>query len=378
MKLKYSDPQRNIVNLANSIVKRFGVTPFHETIPEFDALLRNHERIVVMLFDGMGTALLERHLSPGALLRRQRYSTITSTFPPTTVAATNGFLSARHPIETGWLGWSQRFEEYGANIDLFNGRENITKEPRVPPEDIRAKLAYEDIMIHIKRQNPHMHVSSVWPAIVKKEGAADLPQFFTMMDGQAALIGPKFVYGYWVEPDLTSHEKGVGHPDVGRTIRAINDGVRALAAKHASTLFIVLSDHGLIDVAFEAIEHNPKIFKLLEHPFSNEPRSANFYIKKGKQRVFAKLFKKHYGDRYILLTRREIINDHWYGLGDAHPRSLDFIGDFVAVATDKYCLDHLRDGKIAHGDIKAHHAGLTSDEMLIDVIAVNRTIEKKN
>jgi len=371
MKITYPDFHNSIVNLANSLLKRFGVAPFHDTIKEFDELLERHDRVFVLLFDGMGTALLRNHLSPGALLRRQHFKTITSTFPPTTVAATNGLLSGRYPIETGWLGWAQYFEEYGASIDLFNGKNNLTKEPLVDPDHIRQKLDYDDIMTLIKKANPSLYVNSVWPYI-KPNGADTVERFFEMLDGEAAVVGPKFVYGYWVQPDLACHDLGVGPSEITRVIRDINDRVEALAKRHASTLFLVLADHGLIDVEFVNPYADKRLDSLLVRPFTNEPRSANFYVKAKKQRRFSKIFNKRYGPHFILKSRKDILDEGWYGQGEAHERVAGFLGDFVAVATDKFTFDQLKDGQMAHGDMKAHHAGLTEDEMLIDVIAINR------
>jgi len=375
MKITYSEPGNDIVNLSNSFLKRFGVTPFHDTIKEVDDLIAKHDQIIVMLFDGMGKALLERHLSAGALLRRNKLKTITSTFPPTTVASTNGLLSGRYPIETGWLGWAQYFSEHDANIDVFSGRDNITKEPRVDPDTIKAKLAYDDIIELIKRTNPAMHVTSVWPSF-RQGGAETVEQFFASINKEASVIGPKFVYGYWVQPDLDCHDAGVTSEKIGHIIRDINDRMEKLAKRHASTLFIVLADHGLIDVEFVSPYADKRLSSLLVRNFSNEPRSANFYVKTGKERRFARIFNKLYGRNFILKTRKDILNEEWYGKGAPHPSTDEFIGDFVAVATDKYSFDQIREGKMAHEEMKAHHAGLTEPEMLIDVIALNKSVRK--
>jgi hypothetical protein len=371
MKIKYSQTNNNIVNFSNSLLAHFGVVPFHETIKRVDDVIKNADRIAVLLFDGLGTALINKHLPKGAWLPRHHLHTITSTFPPTTVAATNGLLSGRYPIETGWLGWSQYFQEVAANVDLFSGKNNLTKEPLLDPNHIRELLDYPSILTLIKDKNPTYHVTSVWPSIVRPEGAKSLDEFFTMMSGQCAVAGPSFVYGYWVSPDLEIHDFGTNHPNVKKVIRAINDGVETLSKQHPTTLFLVLSDHGLIDVEFISEQENDLLFSMLERPFSNEPRSANFYVKKGKHKAFAKLFNQRYGRQFILKSRQQIIEEQWYGKGDPHPITDKFIGDFLAISVDKASFDHLKEGKLAHGDVKGHHAGLTEDEMNIDIMAIN-------
>ena len=371
MKIKYSDPQNSIVNFSNSLLKRFGVPVFHESIPSIDKLLEKHSKVFVVLFDGLGTALIEKHLPRGAALKRNRVHTMTSTFPPTTVAATNGFLSGRFPIETGWLGWSQYFPEHNTNLDLFTGRDNLTKEPRMSGDAIRALLDYQDILTLIKRHNPTMHVTSVWPSI-KPGGAETIDSFFKMLDAEATIVGDKLVYGYWIQPDLDTHEHGVDSPEIARTIRDINDRMETLAKRHASTLFLVIADHGLVDIDFVNEQENKRLFALLERPFSNEPRAANFYVKSKKQRAFYKLFTKTYGSHFILKSKDEVLKEQWYGPGVPHPMCDGFIGDYLAIATDRASFDHDKDGRLAHEDMKAHHAGLTIDEMNIDIVALNR------
>jgi hypothetical protein len=371
MKITYSNPQNSIVNFSNSLLKHFGVTPFHETIPAIDAVLANHRQVAVLLFDGMGQALIRKHLPEGAFLRRNFTHTMTSTFPPTTVAATNGLLSGRHPIETGWLGWAQYFKEHDANVDLFSGRHNLTKNPLVSGEDIRRRLDYEDIMTLIGKQNPDLKVDSVWPSF-RPDGVERVEDFFIQVDCKLSEVGPKFVYGYWVQPDLDTHEHGVDHPHIKKIIRDINNRLEELAQRHQTTLFLIIADHGLIDIDFVAETSDRRLFEMLERPYSNEPRAANFYVKPKCLRAFPRRFNRLYGDKFILKTRRQVLDENWYGSGTPHPSTAEFIGDFLAIATDRASFDHLHDDTIAHLGMKAHHAGLTESEMLIDVMALNK------
>lgn len=371
MKIKYSETSNNIVNFSNSLLAHFGVKTFHETIPAIDHALKGHTRICVLLFDGLGATLIAKHLPKGAWLPRHHLHTMTSTFPPTTVAATNGLLSGRYPIETGWLGWAQYFEEVNTNVDLFSGKNNLTKQLLLNPDTIRSKLEYEDILTLVKKQKPELYVNSIWPSIVRPDGAQNLDDFLAKVNKECAQPGPSFLYGYWVSPDLEIHDYGTNHIAVKKVIRAINDGVETLTKRHPTTLFLVLSDHGLVDVSFFSETENKKLFAMMERPFSNEPRSANFFVKAEKHQAFAKLFNKSYGRDFILKTRKQVFEEQWYGVGQPHPMSEKFIGDFLAVAINPTSFDHLKEGQLAHGDVKGHHAGLTEGEMLIDVMAIN-------
>ena len=44
----------SLVNLSNSILKRYNVKPFHKTIENLDLILKKHCKIALFLFDGFG------------------------------------------------------------------------------------------------------------------------------------------------------------------------------------------------------------------------------------------------------------------------------------------------------------------------------------
>jgi len=105
------DYNNSLLALIASVQKHYGVPTSHKTLKTLDDLLeKNYKNVVVMLFDGLGTAVLKKHLPEEAFLRRHLKETISSVFPPTTVAATVTLGSGLSPIEHGWLGWSLYFK----------------------------------------------------------------------------------------------------------------------------------------------------------------------------------------------------------------------------------------------------------------------------
>jgi hypothetical protein len=72
-----------------------------------------------MQFDGMGSAILNRHLPRDSFFRANKLRDISSVFPPTTAAATVSLESGLSPIEHGWLGWCLYFAELGTNVNIF-------------------------------------------------------------------------------------------------------------------------------------------------------------------------------------------------------------------------------------------------------------------
>jgi hypothetical protein len=88
----FFDREKNLVNLANSLLAHFDVKPFHPTLPAADTALKGHKKVAVFLFDGMGELVLADHPKQYRYIISHKIATIYSMNPATTVAATNAFL----------------------------------------------------------------------------------------------------------------------------------------------------------------------------------------------------------------------------------------------------------------------------------------------
>ena len=78
------------------------------------------------------------------------------------------------------------------------------------------------------------------------------------------------------------------------------------------------------------------------------------------------LFNKHFGKCFKLATKSEFETEYLHA-----EQSVRFIGDFVAMATDKYQLLQDRNCLL----LKSNHAGITPDELEIPIIKINRLID---
>ena len=120
MELKFPDYDKSTVSLISSVYNHFKIKPFHKTLPELDGLLkREPKNVIVMLFDGLGTSVLEKNLPENAFLRKHFVTGISAVFPPTTVAATASIQTGLTPKEHGWLGWDMYFKELDKNVTVF-------------------------------------------------------------------------------------------------------------------------------------------------------------------------------------------------------------------------------------------------------------------
>ena len=360
----------NLVTFSNSLLKHFGVAPFHQTEPAVDEALGNHKKVVVMLFDGMGQNIIKMHLKEDSFMRQHFLCTINSTFPPTTTAATTAFLTGKYPIETGWMAWAQYFEKYQKNIILFKNVD-YNNEQKVEPENIaHIELPIKTILELIKEKNQDVPVFDVkrWP--IDEDGPKSLKDFERRINKSIKDIDQCLGYFYFDSPDREMHQYGINAFRIHRYVKRINRMIERLADKNPDTIFFAFADHGHINVKYlDICEHND-LYSLIKSPVSFEKRTPTFFVKEDKKEEFKNLFNKYYGNHFLLMSKEEVLESRIFGEGIINFKAIPFIGDYVATSKDEYCL--FASKEMARMDyFKGHHAGNTKEEMLIDITAYN-------
>lgn len=369
-----SNNKHTIVNLSNSVLKRFHVQTHHDSIDEIDRLLCNRSKIVVLLFDGLGDYIINTHLKKDGFIRSHQVMKIDATFPPTTVASTVGFLTGKYPIETGWLAWNQYFKDYGFDIEVFkNTKRSDGTLLRNKEDNILFKhCPYISIFDLIKKANPNISTFDIRIKKVDPKGPKTLREARKMINKALSDSNESFTYFYWSEPDSLIHHHGVHSLFVHFSIKRIERFIKDTVKKNPDTLFISIADHGLIDVSYFNIYEHTDLYSLFVRKPTLESRSMGFFIKEENKTQFIKLFNNYYQDYFDLLSHDEIISSGLYGEGKVLKQAEEFIPDFVAIAkTNKsFYIKHPIDNDKYHL-LKGHHAGGTNEEREISVSVYN-------
>ncbi|MBQ0167955.1 MAG: alkaline phosphatase family protein [Treponema sp.] len=326
----FPDYTNSIVNFSCSILKHFGVPVRHNTLPAADAVLEgNYKHVVVLLLDGLGVNILEKHLSPDAFLRRHFLTGYSSVFPPTTTASTTSMLSGLTPIEHGWLGWDVYFEQIDKIVTCFFNTLQGTTTPAADFDVARTFLPYDSIHTLINNAREPGDGSVVPVAdLVFPFGPKPFPgidDWFAEIKRQTTLDTRTFTYAYWENPDH-------GHTDETR-------------------------------VNLE--EDYPEIWKMLVRPPSLEHRGISFYVKDEYKTLFASEFERLFGSDYVLFTREEALEKELFGPGEPNA-NLTGIGDYIAAAVGEKTLYPSR--TLCMRTFKSQHAGMTEAEMKIPLI----------
>ena len=369
------DYNNSIVNLSCSVLKYFNVPNIrHFTLPEADRLLeqRKPRNVVLLLFDAMGISILNRHLPENSFTRQHIVKTISSTFPPTTVAATTAVNSGLTPIETGWLGWISYFKEIDDNIITFFNTLQTDGEKQAAPNHLTyTYVPYKTLSMQIREMNPDVKCMAVSPfrthpidpTIITKSVRENMDNIlkFTQEPGRHML------YGYWPDPDHMMHELGVDDPRITPILQEIDTNLQYLYdnINKTDTAVFVIADHSQINAKWFCLCDYPDIQALLKHPHSIESRCASFMVIDGRKKEFKQLFDKYFGKHFILMEHDEFLNSGLLGTGTPHPRTDGFVGDYVAISTDEYCIGETHED----AEMIGIHAGLTREEMEVPLIA---------
>jgi len=366
-KIVLPDYKNCIANLPNSILKKLGVVTNGDTLPILDKYLqKDYKNIVVILLDGMGKAIVERHLKSDGSFRSHLAGIYSSTFLSTTVAATTSVISGLQPCEHAWLGWDCYYPQIDENVTVFLNKIQGTEKPAADYNVAWTFTPYENVFEKIKKAGKEAHF--VAPFLDKEiDGFEKICKHIknickSKVDDSKSVESPRYIYAYWNQPDGLLHTYGCGSNQAHECIVDLEKQVAELAAELDDTLLVVTADHGHIDTDFVYIQDYPELYDCLIRKPSLEPRVLNLFIKEEKKDFFVKEFNRLFGQKFILMTKEEVIAKKLMGTGKHHKMFSSMLGDYLAIATGNLSI-------YANGQkFVSLHGSLTPDEMEIPLI----------
>lgn len=356
----------SLVNLSNSILKFYGLETYHESMKDVDSLLnsRKNKKVTIILLDAMGKVTMEYYKEYIPFIYSHIHKEFRSIYPPTTTAATTALLSGRFPIETGYVGWSQYFDKYDTIIDVFHSIASLSRE-NIIPSVTTSLLPYTSIIDLINATGKYTARQIMGFDYEKGDHEYDLETFFNEADN--ALDNYDFNYIYHPLPDSHLHRCGFDNEVVPQTMRTLDQYVERLVKNHPDTLFLLIADHGMVNINIKYVGEFDDFASTLERPFfAIEGRFAGFFVKnKGK---FLEAYNKYYKDKYILKTREELLNENVFGYSEDKPNKyfLETLGDYFLLANSDACFSNRE-----NSDLKGNHAGVTTEELALNLCVFN-------
>lgn len=371
---KFTLPKKTtLTNVGNSLLKFFGVTPFHDTFEPLDKILKKSKKkkICLVLFDALGKYIIEKHKDVIPYIYSRKHIEFNSVYPPTTVCATTTLTTAKYPIETGYLGWNQYFEKYDDFCDTFSMRSKIypnTFHPEAREEifpityiwELMNKEANEEIATFTQS------FQTFDPSLSEEE---NLKNHFKKTN--QLLKNHKFVYSYCTEPDHSMHELGTNDQKIKDILSILDFELKRLVNMNLDTLFVLVADHGMVDIEQYFYNDNKEFLATLEKPYVTiEGRFATFFVKNKEK--FIEFYNKNLKDNFSIKTKEEIIKEHTFGYGTPNKYFETFFGNYFLLAKGNLSInDGLGPSK---DDFKGNHAGITKKETKLYMTIFNDKI----
>ncbi len=370
-----------IHNTITSILKNYDVKTNNKSLETLDEVFKakDYKNVIFLILDGLGEHILEK-VSPDGFFSKNKIDCVTSVCPSTTTAALPVYYSGKVPYETGWIGWSQYFKEYGRSLDMFTHKEsylgNYLKNPI--KNMFEEELNYESIFYQIEKASPNVRAIEVQPQYAEQMAkrsvrANNLDEIETAIYDICSMPGKNFIVAYSDNPDGLLHKYGTDSQEAKEFIKDAEKRIQKIRANlDEETLIIISADHGHknIEKAYSIINY-PEIMECLIIPPTLESRALSFWVKDEMKDEFVKRFNKEFEKEFWLMSKDEFLNKYkMLGTGEKHKKIDDFIGNFVALSVGSSIIrieTFLAEGKPVK---KSTHCGLTKDEMEVPVIVL--------
>ena len=382
-KILLPDYKNCVLNLTASLKKVFNLDSDYQLLADLDIdALRRKKNLILIILDGLGVNLINR-FAKDSFLGKNLFKQITTVFPPTTAAAMTSIYTGKSPLEHGAIGWALYFKEFFKLIDflpcndhvnsakldyqkayiysLFQHRSflndlaKITKTHYLTPKYISKSKFSRKLMTEIEIL-PYGNVNSMLKTVANLTGKSE----------------QKFILAYSTLPDSLEHKFGVYDERVHDFVKKIEYKIFQLSQNISDSTILISSDHGMKDVNhYFSINDDKNLYESLILPTFPEPRFVSFFVKNHKRKQFEHAIEKYRQDFYVL-KREEFLAKNLLGKGQAHKKIDDFIGDYLAIAIgDKAFETNYWQNLTEEDKMKAHHSGLTKDEMLVPLIKID-------
>ena len=378
--LSYPDYKRCLINIISSVTKYYRTPAQYPSLPVLDRELGSYyKNVVLIILDGLGADMLKKNSDTDSLLREHQAAKLTSVFPSSTAAAMTSYYTGVSPNEHAWIGRSLYFKEFNSTIDIATNQDSYTQIPFMRSGAASFVMPYETIFKDIKKSIlGNVQPFTIMPKRINlnesgifHKTAGDFARGCELIKKICETRQNTFTFFQWDEPSLTAAKYGCYSPETAEIIKSINSELSLLTKDLTDTLFIISSDHGMIDLEDEVLLHQiPELCECFTIPPFCEGRAMTFYIKYDKRADFERLFQNYFAGDFILLPKRDILGKEILGTGRTHPKISDFIGDYMACAIGTKTLCHRILNAKPRKMYLAGHGGFTDLEMEIPLIII--------
>lgn len=366
----------SLADLMPSVLASLGVPGEPAALELADA-----QRVVVLLVDGMGLALLERHADCAPFLTSLSSRALTTGFPATTVTSLSSFGTGLPPGEHGLTGYTSFVEEVERSVGWLSWT------PSGGGPDLRGELVPEQVQprttVFERAERAGVEVTVAAPAHFEGSGltravlrGGSYRGAVTAADAVGhAVAGSRIgdrslVYCYTPDLDTTGHVRGVDSDAWRSALRLVDRYAEELARQlPPGTVLHVTADHGMVDVPDADkvdLDARPDLLEgVLE--VAGEPRARHVHTEPGAAADVLACWREQLGEQVRVLSRAEVVAAGLLG-PVVTPEALRRTGDVVALSTGGTCLVQ-RERDPFFSALVGQHGALTDDEVRVPLLS---------
>ncbi|ORV32295.1 alkaline phosphatase family protein [Mycolicibacterium confluentis] len=361
----------HLADVVPSVLTAMGVAGFEARIP----IRGDVAGACVLLVDGLGADLLDRHAADAPTLAALRGPTLQVGYPATTAAGLAAVGTGLRSGEHGLVGYSFRVPAAGM-LNALRWREHpwgSDLRERAVPEQVQPQPTTFE-----RAAAAGMAVSVCSPAEFAGSGltravlrGADYRGVFALGDLAAtvrnAVSAGEFCYAYHSELDALGHLYGPGSLPWRMQLRQVDRLVESvMEALPPGGLLAVVADHGMVSAEETVdLDADPALFDGVE-AVAGEARARHVYTREGAVDDVLQAWRARIGSRAWVVARDEAIDAGWFG-ARVLDEVRDRIGDVVAAARDGAVLVR-RTAEPMESAFVGHHGSLTAAEQTVPLL----------
>jgi hypothetical protein len=329
-------------------------------------------RYAVLLLDGLGWNLLQRHadVAPylSSLLPTGR--SLTAGVPSTTAVSLTSLGTGLPPGAHGIVGYTSIVPESGALLNALSWDAPVDPRKWQPHGTVFERIAAAGVATR-NVSKARFDTSGLTAAAFRGSAhrGADTVEDrldatrFAIREGRSSLV-----YVYDSQLDYTGHNQGSESWQWRKELAAADmfaEQVRSALPRDA--VLLVVADHGMIDVAPENridLDAEPALTAGLRL-IGGESRFRHLYCVDGAVSDVLATYRERLGDQALVLSREEAVGLGWFGA--VEDRVTPRLGDVVVASLGPVALVASRRYPQEAGLIGLH-GSLTGDEMAIPLL----------
>lgn len=336
-------------------------------------------RVVVVLVDGLGAALLADRAGHAPYLRSLGrrgdggvVARLTAGFPTTTATSLATLGTGMAPGRHGLVGYDVLDPARDRVVNQLSWPDDLDPLAWQPKDTVfqRAAAAGVDVF----RIGPQAFEHSGLTTAVLRGGtyvaASTLVQRVDATLTALRSSARSLTYLYWGELDRQGHDRGCESVEWTRELEDLDAQLARLsAAAPEGTLIVVTADHGMVDVTADRrvdLAGRPELMAGVRRA-GGEPRATYLWPEPGRAAEVVDRWRQAFGDDVDVLTRDDAVARGWFGPAP-EDRALARAGGVLALARNRTVLVDSSRHRPDVLRLIGWHGSLTEDELMVPLL----------